>query len=109
MAHVRRYKGEYHTITFEISDTDFCELQGRIILSGLQKKEYYTKSILDKRIEVYPGSYVVAKLRVTLEKIYNEVKNCKTEANGLLLEVLEQLLDFAKEKEAPDAANTRDN
>ena len=75
-------------------------MEARILLSGLPKGEYYRRCILGQRIEVTGSGYLSAKLAVTLEKMYQDLKSSgfQSKSSDELLSVLSALLTEIREE-----------
>ena len=64
-----------NTIAFWLSDEEKSQVEAKIILSGVSKGEYYRKAVLGQEVTVIAGN---------------------SEEEGLLLELVKQLLEVNK-------------
>ena len=64
----------YRTIAFRCSDLERHELEKRVELSGLQKQDYFLKSVFHQGITVIGNELLFQRMRNTLEEILAELK-----------------------------------
>lgn len=83
-----------NTIAFWLSDEEKSQVEAKIILSGVSKGEYYRKAVLGQEVTVIAGNYM--SIRVAMEQILVHLQNGNTEEEGLLLELVKQLLEVNK-------------
>lgn len=69
----REARFRHNTIAFWLSDEEKKKVEARIILSGLQKGEYYRAAILGQKVEVQGNRYLSARLAAVLERMYAEM------------------------------------
>lgn len=101
MACKRDARHRHNTIAFWLSDEEKSKVEARIILSGLQKGEYYRRSILGQNITVAAGNYMSNRVAVVLEHISEQLENGNSEEQLLLMELIKQLLEINKNENAP--------
>lgn len=89
----REDRFRHNTIAFWLSDDEKNQVEARIILSGLQKGQYYRKAILEQRVEVIAGNYMSVRVAAVLNRLVRDLEEGKAENMGLLLEVVKRLLE----------------
>lgn len=85
-----------NTIAFWLSDEEKNQVEAKIILSGISKGEYYRKAVLGQEVTVIAGNYMSVRVAKVLEQILAHLQNDNTEEEGLLLELIKQLLEVNK-------------
>ena len=85
-----------NTIAFWLSDEEKSQVEAKIILSGISKGEYYRKAVLGQEVTVIAGNYMSVRLAKVLEQILVHLQNGNAEEEGLLLELVKQLLEANK-------------
>lgn len=75
-------------------------VEARIILSGLQKGEYYRRAILGEEIRVYAGNYLSNRVALAIEKLSVDLMDQDTEENRLLTSLLRELLEVTQKTNA---------
>ena len=83
-----------NTIAFWLSDEEKSQVEAKIILSS--KGEYYRKAVLGQEVTVIAGNYMSIRVAKVLEQILVHLQNGNTEEEGLLLELVKQLLEVNK-------------
>ena len=101
MACKREDRFRHNTIAFWLSDEEKAQVEAKIILSGLSKGEYYRKSILGQNVTVTAGNYMSNRVAKVLEQILEHLKNGNTGDEKLLLELVKQLLEIQRNRNAP--------
>ena len=95
MACERKARFRHNTIAFWLSDEEKSQVEAKIILSGCSKGDYYRKAVLGQTVTVIAGNYMSARVAKVLEEISEHLKRNdeRTEEEGLLLELVKQLLE----------------
>lgn len=80
---VEQNRTRYRTIAFRCSDKERSELEKRIELSGLQKQDYFLKSVLHQRVVVVGNAILFESLRDNLHEIKAELERlgCPSDLN----------------------------
>ena len=97
----REARKRHNTIAFWLSDEEKARVEARIILSGLQKGEYYRKAILGEEVKVVAGNYLSNRVAIVLEKLLVAVVAEDAEESILLEALLRELLEISQNKNAP--------
>lgn len=93
----REARFRHNTIAFWLSDAEKKRVEAKIILSGMQKGEYYRAAILGQRVVVEGNRYHSARLAAVLERMY--ANQTSQEKSDELTAVLEELLTVWKKQE----------
>ena len=104
----REDRKRHNTIAFWLDDNEKAKVEARIILSGLQKGEYYRRAIIGQEINVVAGNYMSNRLVVALNKILQELrKNGKYEEfqTKLLVCLLKEIIEVWEQNENASAGN----
>ena len=96
-----------NTIAFWLSDEEKSQVEAKIILSGVSKGEYYRKAVLGQEVTVIAGNYMSIRVAKVLEQILVHLQNGNTEEEGLLLELVKQLLEVNKNAPAGNRDGSR--
>ena len=96
MACKREDRFRHNTIAFWLSDEEKSQVESKIILSGISKGEYYRKAVLGQEVAVIAGNYMSVRVAKVLEQILVQLQDGNTEEEGLLLELVKQLLEANK-------------
>ena len=97
----REDRFRHNTIAFWLSDEEKSQVEARIILSGLPKGDYYRKAILGQEVTVTAGNYMSNRVAKVLEQILEHLKDGNTDDEKLLLELIKQLLEVQRNRNAP--------
>jgi len=97
----REARKRHNTIAFWLSDEEKAKVEARIILSGLQKGEYYRKAILGEEVHVVAGNYLSNRVAVAFEKLLLALGDEDAEENIQLKALLRELLEVTQNKNAP--------
>lgn len=97
----REARKRHNTIAFWLSDEEKAKVEARIILSGLQKGDYYRRAILGEEIKVIAGNYLSSRVAVALEKLLVAVIERDEEDCVALESLLRELLEVTKNKNVP--------
>ena len=92
----REARKRHNTIAFWLSDEEKAKVEARIILSGLQKGDYYRRAILGEEIKVIAGNYLSSRVAVALEKLLVAVIERDEEESVVLESLLRELLEVTK-------------
>ena len=92
----REDRFRHNTIAFWLSDEEKNQVEAKIVLSGISKGEYYRKAVLGQEVTVIAGNYMSVRVAKVLEQILIHLQNDNTEEEGLLLELVKQLLEVNK-------------
>lgn len=99
-SHKRNPKIE-NIIAFPISHEDRLRVEARITISGLMKKEYYTRAVLGQSVSINVGRYHSDRLAVTMERLFESASNGCTEDMKRLCALIRELKDVIERKNAP--------
>lgn len=97
----REARKRHNTIAFWLSDEEKAVVEARIILSGLQKGQYYRAAILGEEVKVIAGNYLSNRVAIAIEKLSLAVMDQDTEESRLLIALLRELLEVMQNKNAP--------
>ncbi|MBP5331348.1 MAG: hypothetical protein J6Y89_05805 [Lachnospiraceae bacterium] len=97
----REARKRHNTIAFWLSDEEKAVVEARIILSGLQKGQYYRAAILGEEVKVIAGNYLSNRVAIAIEKLSLAVMEQDTEESRLLIALLRELLEVMHNKNAP--------
>lgn len=97
----REDRFRHNTIAFWLSDEEKSQVEARIILSGLPKGDYYRKAILGQEVTVTAGNYMSNRVAKVLEQILEHLKNGNTDDEKLLSQLVRQLLEIQRNRNAP--------
>ncbi|MFR7390335.1 MAG: plasmid mobilization protein [Blautia faecis] len=92
----REDRFRHNTIAFWLSDEEKNRVEAKIVLSGISKGEYYRKAVLGQEVTVIAGNYMSVGVAKVLEQILIHLQDGNTEEEGLLLELVKQLLEANK-------------
>ena len=92
----REARKRHNTIAFWLSDEEKSKVEARIILSGLQKGDYYRRAILGEEIKVIAGNNLSSRVAVALEKLLVAVIERDEEESVVLESLLRELLEVTK-------------
>ena len=81
----REARKRHNTIAFWLSDEEKAVVEARIILSGLQKGQYYRAAILGEEVKVIAGNYLSNRVAIAIEKLSLAVMDQDTEESSLLI------------------------
>ena len=93
------------TVSFYVTPLEHTELMARIKVSGMPKGEYFIKSLLHQRIEIYVGKYQSDRLALELKKLrealetvtdIDEIADTIIECHALLNQLQEVTADNEK-------------
>ncbi len=94
---VRNARFRHNTIAFWLSDEEKKTVEARIILSGLQKGEYYRRSVLGQEIHVIAGNYMSVRVAKALEEILKFIQDGYVVSDTPLAELIKELLEINNE------------
>lgn len=97
----REARKRHNTIAFWLSDEEKAVVEARIILSGLQKGQYYRAAILGEEVKVIAGNYLSNRVAIAIEKLSLAVMDQDTEESRLLIALLRELLEVMQNENAP--------
>lgn len=97
----REARKRHNTIAFWLSDEEKAVVEARIILSGLQKGQYYRAAILGEEVKVIAGNYLSNRVAIAIEKLSLAVMDQDTEESRLLIALIQELLEVMQNKNAP--------
>ena len=103
MACKREDRVRHNTIAFWLSDEEKGRVEARILVSGLQKGEYYHKAILGQEVQVTAGAYMSARLARALEDMRTFFGNPTTEQIAYLKELLETIIQMQEREKLPSS------
>lgn len=87
------------TVCFRVSPEERCQLEARIIVSGMPKGQYYIQSLLHQEIHIVLGKYQsdrlsleIQRLREAIERLYghqedNAIVSLFVDCRALLEEI----------------------
>ena len=104
----REDRKRHNTIAFWLDDNEKAKVEARIILSGLQKGEYYRRAIIGQEINVIAGNYMSNRVVVALIKILPEVQMHGKEEDLQMMVLgylLQMIIDVWEENENASAGN----
>lgn len=100
---IEKNRTRYRTVAFRCSDAELAELNKRVDLSGLQKRDYLIKSVLNQEITVIGNALLFEKLQSELTSIRKRIgvegsaSGVKSEEFAALRTVAEMLSGFQKQ------------
>lgn len=102
MARKNEKRTRNKTISFYVTPEEYTELQARIKVSGMPKGEYFIKSLLHQRIEIYVGKYQSDRLALEFKRLREMLETVKAdetilqECRALLKQLQEVTADNEK-------------
>ena len=107
MACKREDRKRCNTVAFWLSDEEKSQVEAKIILSGLQKGDYYRRSILEQEVTVTAGNYMSNRVAIALENILQQISKGSMTEEMLLLELVKQLLEINENALATNKSNSQ--
>ena len=89
-------------IAFPISHEDRLRVEARIVISGLMKRDYYTRAVLGQSVTIHVGRYHSDRLAITLERLFENTSNGSSKDMEKLCALIGELKDVIERKNAPD-------
>ena len=89
-------------IAFPISHEDRLRVEARIVISGLMKKDYYTRAVLGQQVSIHVGRYHSDRLAITMERLFERASGGNSEEMKKLYALNGELKDVNEQKNAPD-------
>lgn len=73
---------KYPTISFRISDSQRKEIEAKIKVSGMQKKDYFTRSciynkvcVVGKRENIFPLVEELHNMQINMKRMYEQIQS----------------------------------
>ena len=71
------------TAAFRMSYEEHRLIEEKIVISGLKKREYYTKAALNEKIEIVAGKFKSDRLSLEVKRLREQLEKAKTDDEEL--------------------------